>query len=346
VSSPQRQPTEANGNVSQRTSALRVASTASSGLVLKVYSFTIVALALCLILLPWQQTAIGYGRVIAYSPNDRQQEISAPVDGRIQHWHVVEGTRVKKGDPIVDLSDNDPEIIQRLRDEREALNRRAKAAASAIQSAKSNLDRQKSLLESGLSAPRTIEQANMEYTRYLVEEANASAELARIDVRLARQLTQSVQAPVDGTILRVVSGQGAQIVKQGQILAVLVPDTGSRVVEVWLNGNDIPLVSEGDHVRLQFEGWPAIQFSGWPSVAVGTFGGVVSLLDAVDNGEGQFRILVSPDPAQPWPETRFLRQGVRAQGWVLLNQVTLGFELWRRFNGFPPSISKGKEPKK
>ena len=98
----------------------------------------------------------------------------------------------------------------------------------------------------------------------------------------------------------------------------------------------------GRHVRLQFEGWPAVQFAGWPSVAVGTFGGVVTLVDSSDfNGMGKFRILVVPDPAdQSWPEGRFLRQGVRAKGWVLLDQVRLGYELWRRVNGFPPVLDK------
>jgi hypothetical protein len=94
------------------------------------------------------------------------------------------------------------------------------------------------------------------------------------------------------------------------------------------------------HVRLQFEGWPAVQFTGWPSVAVGTFGGVVTLIDATDDGQGKFRIVVTPDPRdEPWPSGRYLRQGVRANGWVLLGQVTLGYELWRRFNGFPPVVA-------
>jgi hypothetical protein len=29
---------------------------------------------------------------------------------------------------------------------------------------------------------------------------------------------------------------------------------------------------------------------------------------------------------------------VRVNGWVLLGQVTLGYELWRIFNGFPPQV--------
>jgi hypothetical protein len=33
---------------------------------------------------------------------------------------------------------------------------------------------------------------------------------------------------------------------------------------------------------------------------------------------------------------------VRVKAWVLLNQVSLGYEFWRRLNGFPPVISKGE----
>ncbi|MEI6541633.1 MAG: hypothetical protein WCO86_19235 [Planctomycetota bacterium] len=31
-------------------------------------------------------------------------------------------------------------------------------------------------------------------------------------------------------------------------------------------------------------------------------------------------------------------QGVRANGWVLLEQVPLWFEVWRQLNGFPPAV--------
>ncbi len=92
-------------------------------------------------------------------------------------------------------------------------------------------------------------------------------------------------------------------------------------------------------MRIQFEGWPALQFSGWPSVAVGTFGGVISVIDAADDGKGKFRVLVVPDGNERWPSGRYLRQGVRANGWILLNRVTLAYELWRQFNGFPPALA-------
>jgi hypothetical protein len=116
-----------------------------------------------------------------------------------------------------------------------------------------------------------------------------------------------------------------------------------------VSGNDMPLIQEGDKVRLQFEGWPAVQFVGWPSVAVGTFGGKVSRIFPSDDGKGNFLVLVTPDNhfarEDGWPDSRYLRQGVRANGWVLLNEVRLGYELWRQLNGFPPVVSD-QEPDK
>jgi len=192
------------------------------------------------------------------------------------------------------------------------------------------------------------------------EVASVRRDKAQIEVRIARQRAQNVDAPVDGVVYRLLANaeQGGILVRPGERLAVLVPDIkkaertemspqstfplteGSYpgiVAELQIDGNDLPLVRAGDKVRLQFEGWPAAQFVGWPSVAVGTFGGKVYLVDPTADEKGRFRILVEPDvDDQPWPEPQFLRQGVRAQGWVLLEQVSLGWELWRQMNGFPP----------
>lgn len=171
------------------------------------------------------------------------------------------------------------------------------------------------------------------------EEATSRAELARVSVRVSRQEAQLIRAPRSGTILRLLAGQGGEMVKVGEPLFILVPDTEARAVELWVSGNDAPLITPGRAVRLQFEGWPAVQFTGWPSVAVGTFGGLVSFVDAADDGKGKFRVVVTPDPGtEEWPPARFLRQGTRTHGWLLLDEVRLGWELWRQFNGFPPTV--------
>jgi multidrug efflux pump subunit AcrA (membrane-fusion protein) len=402
-------------------------------------------LGVILLFVPWQQNIDAAGRVVALTPLERQQTVEAPVEGRIRKWHVVEGTRVKPGDPLFEITDNDPDILEKLTTERQAVEERLTAARSREQSivdridrlmisrrtgltaaenriqmaqerlkasergleaaearlvtAKLNQDRQKNLEQKGLSARRALELADLETAQAVAEverakntlnaargekdaltadrakfeadmnasiedakatRASAQSEIAssvatiqQTDVRLTRQGTQLVKAPREGTILRLLAQPGSELLKSGDPVAILVPDATDPTVELWVKGNDVPLLSVGNKVRLQFEGWPAVQFVGWPSVAVGTFGGVVTLVDATDDGKGKFRILVRPDSNDaPWPSARYLRQGVRTNGWVLLNMVPLWFELWRQYNGFPPVIAmdepgaKGGEPVK
>jgi hypothetical protein len=185
-----------------------------------------------------------------------------------------------------------------------------------------------------------LDEAKAAHSGASSDVAKARVEIARMDVRVARQRAQRVVAPMDGTILRVLARQSGEQLKAGAVLLTIVPASRQNVVELWVQGNDMPMVTAGRDVRLQFEGWPALQFTGWPAVAVGTFGGRVILVDAADNGRGQFRVLVEPDANDtPWPSGHFLRQGVRANGWVMLNVVPLGYEIWRQFNGFPPVLA-------
>jgi multidrug efflux pump subunit AcrA (membrane-fusion protein) len=298
----------------------------------------IAVLIVSLIVVPWVQNIEGIGRVIAYSPDERQQNITAPVDGIIRQWFVLEGTHVKKGDNIVDIADIDPDIMTRLNREGEAAQLKLDAAQQALDTSRKNLERQKALVISGLSSQRSAELAELEYAKYLSDVSSASAELARIETRIARQASQSINAPRDGIVQRIFAPQGGVMVKAGQELAMIVPETANRSVELRVSGNDAPLLSVGRQVRLQFEGWPAVQFAGWPSVAIGTFAGVVAVVDPGADIDGNVRIIVFPEEGSEWPDARYLRQGVRVVGWVLLDTVTLGWELWRQFNGFPPTI--------
>ncbi|QQR90048.1 MAG: biotin/lipoyl-binding protein [Myxococcales bacterium] len=56
---------------------------------------------------PWQQNVQGSGQVMAYVPNQRQQQIEATIDGRVARWFVNEGDKIKAGEPVVELADND-----------------------------------------------------------------------------------------------------------------------------------------------------------------------------------------------------------------------------------------------
>lgn len=295
--------------------------------------------AIALAFVPWQQTGYGEGTVVAYSPTERPQSVQAPVGGRIGEWFVQEGARVREGDPIVRIVDVDPDILTRLRAELRAARARVRAAETAVSTARRNVARQNELIEQGLAAPLDREEAQLRVADALQKLASAQAELAQVETRVARQDVQLVTAPRDGVIVRVVQGEGGMFVDAGEELATLVPAGAEPAVELWLDGNELPLVRVGAEVRVQFEGWPALQLSGWPGVAVGTFGGRVGVIDAAATERpGYVRVLVRPGPEDDWPSQLRLRQGAQAHGWVLAGVVPLGYELWRRFNDFPPQL--------
>jgi multidrug resistance efflux pump len=385
-----------------------------------------------LLLTPWQQNITGTGRVTAFAPLERQQNVDAPVSGRIVQWLAKEGSKVKAGDVLLEIVDVDPDLLKRMGQQREAAaaklvakeeelssyrlqidnliatrdlqvataqyrldvaRQRVVAANEAIASARATLEaasvqseRLQRLLVDGLVSKRDVEIAQRDgivalrnlnsgqaaLSGGLSEQRATGTEIGRIradaqaridsasaaanktqseledsrtsllksEVDLSRQQSQVVKAPRDGSVLRLLVNPQSDIVKQGDPLLVLVPDPDVKAVELWVDGNDAVLIMPGRHTRLQFEGWPALQFAGWPEVAVGTFGGIVAFVDATDDGKGKFRVLIIPDKTdQPWPAERFLRQGVRVKGWVLLNRVTMVYELWRQLNAFPPQLT-------
>jgi multidrug efflux pump subunit AcrA (membrane-fusion protein) len=307
----------------------------------KILAASLIFLIIFLFFVPWQQNSRGYGYIIANDPNNRAQSIDALINGRIKKWFVRDGTRVKKGDKIVEIVDNDPLILDRIKDERDAKKRKFIVAQIAAQTAKINYDRQNDLFQKGLSARKDYEAAKIEYKKLLSQMEIAASEVAEAETKLSRQSNQIIYAPKDGTILKVLAGDDATTVKSGDKIATFAPDLSDPAVEIYVNGNDVPLIYEGREVRLQFEGWPAIQFSGWPSVAIGTFGGVVTSVDASVSENGKFRVIVKKPENEKWPNQRFLRHGAKVYGWVLLNNVSIGYEIWRQINGFPPKFDEG-----
>ncbi len=217
-------------------------------------------------------------------------------------------------------------------------------AENAEQEAYSNLRAKE---EEAKSKLRDIEIKNRAAMNKLLEEQETLQVTLkeRSDLAIKRQELDrlKVRAPRSGTIQQWYGLEGSDTVKEGEQLFVIVPKSNELAVEMSLSGNDMPLVHVGDRVRLQFEGWPAVQFVGWPSVAVGTFGGKVNRIFPSDDGKGNFRVVVIPDNhfirEDGWPNDNYLRQGVRANGWVLLSRVPLGYEIWRQLNGFPASVT-------
>ncbi|HYD32962.1 MAG TPA: HlyD family efflux transporter periplasmic adaptor subunit [Methylophilaceae bacterium] len=391
------------------------------------------AVPAAMLFLPWQQNIIALGSVTAFVPVERQQSVDAPVAGLIRKWHVREGSHVKEGDPLLEISDIDPQFTERLKAQLEANELKLEAkeeelnayevqlqnllvvrdsritaaqykldvarqkvvtASESIAAAQATLDaaafqiqRLQRLLDEGLVSRRDLElatrdeivarralnSAKAQYDSSKAEEKSAVAELQQVradaqssidathalinkikgevadsrnalttaEINLSRQQAQLVYAPRAGTVQRITVNSQSQVISRGQPLLVIVPVTNQRAVELMVDGRDAALILPGAPVRLEFEGWPAAQIAGWPDISVGTFAGKVAFVDPVDDGTGNFRVMVLPDESeQDWPSPRFLRQGSSAKGWILLEEVMVGYEVWRILNGFPPRIPK------
>ena len=152
-------------------------------------------------------------------------------------------------------------------------------------------------------------------------------------------------APQDGFVVRVLFIGIGETINQGEGVVTILPENEDKAVELYVRPMDVPLLTVGSKIRLEFDGWPALQFTGWPSVAVGTFGGVIRVIDYVEteSQSGRYRILVTPDAESDgnWPDQ--LRLGSGVQGFALLEEVPIWYELWRLYNGLPPSLQESPE---
>lgn len=238
---------------------------------------------------------------------------------------------------------------------------RRDTTAASLKAAQASLAGTRNAFDATIASTRALQ------TAARAEIASAARELAALDTQINRAMRQVIEAPRDGIVLQVAATDGSYL-HPGSLVCVIIPETESRFVELWVDGNDAPMikprvekdgqvVEPGSPVRVTFAGWPAVQTFGWPNLAIGTFGGEVAFVDPTDDGTGKFRIVVAEKPDEVtrdgrtelvrWPEKdRWLRQGVRANGWVMLNQVPLWFELWRVANGFPPVNNAHSAPSK
>lgn len=379
-----------------------------------------------LLVLPWQQTVQGNGTVSTLSPQERPQVLPSRIDGRIERWLVPEGTFVKAGAPIVEISEVkdeyfDPQLLERTREQLTAktqanAEKAGKADAYAQQMdalaralefkrqqvrnkitqytaaveqavlddslARDQYRRREALFASplGLTSLNDLQASRLKAqatSAKLVEKrnelANAQVDLEAIEAeyrekiqkaRSERQATLAdmqdgvgeisklrtkvaalgvrrgfyqIRAPQDGYVVKAMRQGVGELVKPGDPVVTIQPATTERAVALAVRAVDVPLLQVGRTVRLEFDGWPALQFSGWPSVSVGTFGGVVAVIDQVASADGSFRVLVTPDPHdEPWPAQ--LRLGSGVHGWAALRTVPVWFELWRQLNGFSPTI--------
>jgi multidrug resistance efflux pump len=190
-----------------------------------------------------------------------------------------------------------------------------------------------------------IANSNTEKSTVIAEVAKNENELSNYRIRGGQKW---LLAPQTGQIIKAKKAGINEIVKEGEMIVEIVPNSFKYAVELFVKPMDLALINKGQDVRLQFDGYPAIVFSGWPNSSYGTFAGKISAIETNRNENGQFRVLIIPDMTDKnWPSN--LKIGTGAQGFALLNDVPIWYELWRQLNGFPPDFYtvevKGKDTK-
>ena len=210
-----------------------------------------------------------------------------------------------------------------------------RSSEADFQNAKIELDRTNAEYEDKLF--KTTSERNNTLAEYYEGVAEVSKMKNEFTNQQIRSTRYHILAPQSGHVVRAMKAGFGETISEGESICNILPEAKDIAIEMYVKAMDVPLISSGRKVRIQFDGWPALQFSGWPSISVGTFGGTVKVIDYVTSKPGEFRILVVPDTSsEPWPAQ--LRIGSGTKGWVMLDSVRVWFEIWRQLNGFPPSL--------
>ena len=182
--------------------------------------------------------------------------------------------------------------------------------------------------------------------------AGGEGEVAKLQNQVSNYTIRNgmyiILAPQDGQIVQAKKAGIGEVIKDGELITVIVPNRVDYAVEMFVRPVDLPLINIGQKVRFMFDGFPAIVFSGWPQNSYGTFGGKVVAYENSISPNGLFRVLVAEDKTdREWPQQ--LKIGSGAQSIALLKDVSIYYELWRNINGFPPEYytpSKDETEKK
>lgn len=153
----------------------------------------LILLFIVFMLLPWTQTIHADGRVTTLRPEQRPQVLPAVIAGRIEHWYVMEGQAVKKGDTIVHISEVkadyfDPRLVERT-------DRQVAAKKDAIVA----YDRKIGALDSQIAAMRQELDSKLAQIRLKLTQTRLKVESDSIKVQQAQIDRQIAQRQYDRT---------------------------------------------------------------------------------------------------------------------------------------------------
>lgn len=215
-----------------------------------------------------------------YVVAQRKASVSSKSTGRLAYLGVEEGSRVKKGEVIARL-ENDDLVAAR---ERAAANLRAAQAllAQALAEEKDaglSYHRAKELLAQELIARQEFDTAEARYQRAVAAVANARAGIKAAQAALAEAQTaleySLIRAPFDGVVLTKNAEVGEVVAPFGaaanaRAAVATMADLGSLMVEADVAEANIHQVYPGQPCEILLDAFPERRFAGQVHMVVPT----------------------------------------------------------------------------
>ncbi len=205
-------------------------------------------------------TASGY--VVA----QRKAAVASKATGRLEYLGVVEGDRVKKGQVLARIEDTD--IKASLDQARASL----KVNEADLKDATQWLDRQKKLLQSGVSTQSDYDAAEARYARVQASIDMAKAVVVGAEVSLENTL---IRAPFDGTVLTKNADVGEMVAPMAasassKSAVVTIADMGSLQVEADVSESNIERITPDQPCEITLDAYPAVRYQAYVAKVVPT----------------------------------------------------------------------------
>ena len=207
-----------------------------------------------------------------YVVAQRRAAVASKVTGRLVAIYVEEGNRIKKGDIIAHLENDD---VLAAKEQAAATLKASRAnldiARAELADAASNLRRSRELLEKGFIAALDYDTAD---ARYKKAEAGAASATASVTAQAAALREAEVyleyariRAPFDGVVLTKSADIGDIVTPLGaaanaKASVVTIADMNSLQTEVDVSESNIGKIRQGQPCEIQLDALPESRFRG------------------------------------------------------------------------------------
>lgn len=184
---------------------------------------------------------------------DHTQRVATPIDGRVQAIRVQIGDRVKKGQPLIELTS--PQVGQ--------IQAEAIKAQHDFEVASKAMERTRTLSKEGAVSDREVAQVDADFKKARADVGRMSAQLQALGINATDPAVRvEIRAQIGGIVVErnVLLGQE---VRADQTLPLL---TVTNLETVWILADvyeeDLALVKAGDPIIAHVAAYPGEQFPG------------------------------------------------------------------------------------